>query len=301
MIAVGKFGQSAGNGLTSLAPGVTAFGVVPFMATVMLAATGVGLLALTLGTPGMIAVTALGAGAGNGLTALSVGMMAFSTVPLLAAGVLAATGAAFAVMSVGSLGLAAIALGGVPAAVGLEALTGALTAMGVAAATGIPFLGIGLLAAFGAALIPLTKALSSLAPLVISIGQAISLVFTTMANAFVIMEKSLPNLVQNFLPLLAMIAPIFLLSTAIMALSVSLLALGAASVVAMPALAVMGFAAGAGLGVANSVMGEEGGGDSGLLAEMQGLRADIKNLAVVVSLDSRQIYKGQVQTIKNNS
>jgi hypothetical protein len=63
----------------------------------------------------------------------------------------------------------------------------------------------------------------------------------------------------------------------------------------------MGFAAGAGLGVANSVMGEEGGGDSGLLAEMQGLRADIKNLAVVVSLDSRQIYKGQVQTIKNNS
>jgi hypothetical protein len=163
-------------------------------------------------------------------------------------------------------------------------------------------LGIGLLAAFGAALIPLTTALSSLAPLVIAIGQSISLVFTTMANAFVTMEKSLPNLVENFLPLLAMIAPIFLLSTAIMALSISLLALGAASIVAMPALAVMGFAAGAGLGVANSVMGGGGeGGDSGLLAEMQGLRADIKNLAVVVSLDSRQIYKGQVQTVKNNS
>ena len=302
MIAIGKFGKSAGKGLQSLAPGVTAFGAVPFMATIMLAATGVGLLALTLGTPGMIAVTTLGASAGKGLTALSVGMMAFSTVPLLAAGVLAATGAAFAVMSLGSLGLAAIALGGVPAAAGLEALTVALTAMGVAAATGVPFLGIGLLAAFGAALIPLTTALSSLAPLVIAIGQSISLVFTTMANAFVTMEKSLPNLVENFLPLLAMIAPIFLLSTAIMALSISLLALGAASIVAMPALAVMGFAAGAGLGVANSVMGGGGeGGDSGLLAEMQGLRADIKNLAVVVSLDSRQIYKGQVQTVKNNS
>ena len=295
--------EKTAAGQKQLAGGFTAMGQPGVgMGILNTALAGPALLLLAIGTPGMMAVGSFGVTAGSGLNALSVGMMAFSKVPILAAGVLAATGAAFAIMSVGSLGLAAIAIGGVPAAAGLDALSVALMAMGTAAATGIPFLGIGLLAAFGAALIPLTQALSSLAPLVISIGQAISLVFTTMANAFVMMEKSLPNLVQNFLPLLAMIGPIFLLSTAIMALSVSLLALGVASVVAMPALAVMGFAAGAGLGVANSAMGGgEGGGDSGLLAEMQGLRADIKNLAVVVNLDSRQIYKGQVQTVKNNS
>jgi hypothetical protein len=297
----GKEAQTAA-GQKQLAGGFTTMGKPGVgMGILNTALAGPALLLLAIGTPGMMAVGSFGVTAGSGLNALSVGMMAFSKVPILAAGVLAATGAAFAVMSVGSLGLAAIALGGVPAAEGLKALTLALTQMGAAALTGVPFAGIGLLAAFGFALMPLTKALSSLAPLVISIGQAISLVFTTMANAFVMMEKSLPNLVQNFLPLLAMIAPIFLLSTAIMALSVSLLALGAASVVAMPALAVMGFAAGAGLGVANSAMVGEGGGDSGLLAEMQGLRSDIKQLAVVVNLDNRQIYRGHVQNIKNNS
>lgn len=291
----------AADGQKQMAGGFTAMGQPGVgMGIINTALAGPALLLFALGTPGMIAVGQLGIKAGAGLTGISSGLMAFSAVPIAAVGTLAATGVAFAVMSLGSIGLAAVALGGEAAGAGLIALAGGLEVIGAAAATGVPLLGVGLIAAFGFALQPLTTALSSLAPLVTSIGQAISVMFTSMANAFIMMETSLPNLVTNFLPLIAMIGPIFLLSTAISALAVSLLALGVASVVAMPALAVMGFAAGAGFGMAGGEV-SAGGDDAGLLAEIQGLRQDIKQLAVVVSLDSRQIYKGQVQTIKNNS
>lgn len=299
--AGGKEAKTAAS-QKQMAGGFTAMGQPGVgMGIINTALAGPALLLFAIGTPGMMAISSFGVGTGKGLSGLSKGMMAFSAVPMIAVGVLAATGAAFAVMTLGTIGLAAIAIGGEAAGAGLIGLSAGLETIGAAAATGLPFLGVGLIAAFGFALQPLTTALSSLAPLVTSIGQTISVMFTSMANAFVMMESSLPNLVTNFLPLIAMAGPIFLLSTAIGALAISLLALGAASVVAMPALAVAGFAAGAGFGMMGGEVSAGGNGDAGLLAEIQGLREDIKNLAVVVNLDSRQIYKGQVQTIKNNS
>lgn len=295
-------GGNTGNNQKQMAGGFTAMGQPGVsMGILNTALAGPALLLFALGTPGMMAISSLGKNTGKGLLGLATGLMAFSAVPLLAVGVLAATAGAFTLMTLGSIGLAAVALGGVAAGAGLEGLAVGLTAIGVAAMTGVPFAGVALIGAFGVALMPLTSALSSLAPLVTSIGQAISIMFTSMANAFVLMETSLPNLIANFLPLIGMIGSIFTLSFAITALSISLLALGAASVVALPALAVIGFAAGAGFGMGGGEVSAGGGQDTSLLSEIQGLRSDIKQLAVVVNLDNRQIYRGHVQNVKNNS
>lgn len=292
----------AATGQKQMAGGFTAMGQPGVgMGILNTALAGPALLLFALGTPGMIAVGSLGMKAGTGLSEMAVGLMAFAAVPISAVGTLAATAVAFTLMTLGSIGLAAVAIGGVAAGTGLEGLAVGLMAIGTAAMTGIPFAGVGLIGAFGVALIPLTSALTSLAPLVTSIGQSVSLMFTSMANAFIMMETSLPNLIANFLPLIGMIGSIFTLSFAITALSVSLLALGAASVVALPALAVIGFAAGAGFGMMGGEVSAGGEGDASLLAEIQGLRSDIKQLAVVVNLDNRQIYRGQVQNVKNNS
>jgi hypothetical protein len=243
--------------------------------------------------------------AGIGLVEMATGLMAFSAVPITAVGTLAATGAAFAVMTLGSIGLAAVAIGGVAAGAGLIGLAGGLEAMGAAAATGLPFLGLGLIAGFGAAMIPLTYALSLLEPLVTSIGNTIVNVIGAISSGISQIVGSITSMMTAILPLLSIESALGLLAVAggFWALSASLMAFAGASLLAVPGmLAVGGFMAlGGDIMLGGNTAGGGNEGEGGLLEEIKGLRADIKNLAVVVNLDNRQIYRGHVQNIKNNS
>ncbi len=299
--------EKTAAGQKQLAGGFTAMGQ-PGVGKGILntALAGPALFLLGLGTPGMIAVGNFGLKAGAGLTEMSVGLMAFSAVPITAVGILAATGLAFAVMTLGAIGLAAVAIGGVAAGAGLISLAAGLEAMGAAAATGLPFLGLALIAGFGAAMIPLTYALSLLEPLVTSIGNVIVNVIGAIASGITQIVGSITTMMTALLPLLSVESALGLYAMAggFIALSASLMAFAATSLLAVPGMLAVGafMALGGDKMLGAGGEGASGGGEGGgLLAEMQGLRADIKNLAVVVNLDSRQIYKGQVQSKKNNS
>ena len=103
-----------------------------------------------------------------------------------------------AAMAVGSIGLAGIALLGVPAAAGMAALGAGLATLGAVAATGAPFLGVALIGALGAALIPFGAALALAAPAVIAVGTAIAGVITAIAGA---VTTVLPALTQSLIDL----------------------------------------------------------------------------------------------------
>lgn len=218
---------------------------------------GIGLAGMLPGLPtlwllGKMNLESVGVGLMN--LAIGVGFMGGGEVFMGALGLIA-TAVGLTAMLIGIPAMIAIASLGELTSIGLIALATGLTTLGGAASTGLPFIAVGLIAAFGVALIPLTYALSLLAPLVTAVGGVIVNVFGAMANAFVTISGALPTMVQNFLPLIGMILPIFGLAAAIMALSVSLIALSAAGVMALPALAVLGFAAGAG----TALMGGGGG------------------------------------------
>jgi hypothetical protein len=101
-------------------------------------------------------------------------------------------------LGAGAIGLAAVALLGAAAAAGMGALTGGLVALGTAAATGIPFLGVLLLGAFGLALIPFGLALGLVAPLITAVGTAIATVIMSIADAVVTV---MPALTQSLIDL----------------------------------------------------------------------------------------------------
>jgi hypothetical protein len=301
----GKEAQTAA-GQKQLAGGFTAMGQ-PGVGKGILntALAGPALLLLSIGSPGMLAVGYLGMKAGAGLVEMATGLMAFSAVPITAVGTLAATGAAFAVMTLGSIGLAAVAIGGVAAGAGLISLAGGLEAMGAAAATGLPFLGLALIAGFGAAMIPLTYALSLLEPLVTSIGNTIVNVIGAISSGISQIVGSITSMMTAILPLLSIESALGLLAVAggFWALSTSLMAFAGASLLAVPGMLAVGafMALGGDVMLGGNTAGGGNEGEGGLLEEIKGLRADIKNLAVVVNLDNRQIYRGHVQSIKNNS
>jgi archaellum component FlaC len=303
MMAVGAFGMKAGKGLTSLVPGLVGFGAVPISAVGTLAATGAALLLLSLGTPGMMAVGAFGATAGKGLSKLAVGLLSFAAVPLLAVGTLAATAGAFILMIPGAIGMGLFGLAASSAAAGLNLLGPALVSFGATAGT-FGLLGVGVILALAGAFVAFGYGLSLMTPAIQAIGVVITSVITSIATGISVIVGSITSMMTALLPLLSIDSALGLLAMAggFAALSASLMAFAGASLLALPGLlAVGGFMALGGdvmLG-GNSSGGE--GGDSGLIEEIRGLRADIKNLAVVVSLDSRQIYKGHVQNIKNNS
>jgi hypothetical protein len=303
MMAVGAFGMKAGKGLTSLVPGLVGFGAVPISAVGTLAATGAALFLLSLGTLGMMAVGSFGASAGKGLSKLAVGLVSFAAVPLLAVGTLAATAGAFILMIPGAIGMGLFGLAASSAAAGLNLLGPALVSFGATAGT-VGWLGVAVIAALAASFVAFGYGLSLMTPAIQAIGVVITSVITSIATGISVIVGSITSMMTALLPLLSIDSALGLLAMAggFAALSASLMAFAGASLLALPGLlAVGGFMALGGdvmLG-GNSSGGE--GGDGGLIEEIRGLRADIKNLAVVVSLDSRQIYKGHVQNIKNNS
>jgi len=236
MAAVSLLGTSAGTGLISLGTGLTAMsgGLVGAAA---LSVAALGFTLMTLGIPGMIGIALFGTAAGTGLTALGTGLTALSG-GLVGAAALSVAALGFALMTVGLPGMIGVALLGAPASAGLIALTTGLTAFGAAAATGIPFLGVLLLAAFGAALIPLAFALSLVAPLVTAIGSVIVNVITAIAQGIATIVGSLGQFLSTIIPMMSVEAAMGVLAFAgaFVALGFSLFTLGIFGSVAIPTL-----------------------------------------------------------------
>lgn len=138
-------------------------------------------------------------------------------------------------LGAGAIGLAAVALLGAAAAAGMGALTGGLVALGTAAATGIPFLGVALLGAFGLALIPFGLALGLVAPLITAVGTAIATVIMSIADAVVTV---MPALTQSLIDLATKIpmANLFVLAAALPFLGFGLISLGGALLFSAPGL-----------------------------------------------------------------
>ena len=305
-------GKGVGERLKDLSKGLRAMGDTKVLfGALNLIPTGLGFVAILPGIPGMLAVSLLGVGAGVGLKSMGVGLKAMGdTKVTLGAANLALAAVGFALMTVGAIGLAAIAIGGVGAAAGLTALAGGLAAFGNPATAGFILMGIGLLALFGAAMIPLTYALSLLAPLVESIGTAIGTMIMAIGQGISMIVTSLGDLMVKILPLMNLeaAAGIFAVAGAFFTLAASLGAVAVAGIAALPALTAVGLFGAVGGAIAGTIEGISGGGEgetanesdsmSELLNEIKGLRADLNNGKVAVYMDGKKVT-GTVAGVSN--
>jgi hypothetical protein len=290
--------EGGGGGLTSLAAGLKEMGSAKVLfGALNLIPTAAGLALMVIGIPSMMALGAFGANAGIGLEFIGVGLQALGTgTAFVGALTLSAAAVGFALMTAGAIGLAAVAIGGIPAGAGLSALAVGLTAIGTAAATGLPFLGVALIAAFGIALIPLTFALSLLAPLVTSIGNVIVGVITAVAGGISTIIGSIGQFMTQVLPLFSLESAAGLLAMAagFGALSLSLMGFAMASMMAIPGMIAVGAFLTLGGGELLGLGGEGEGGGGGsdmdeLITEIKGLRADLTSGKIGVNMDGASV------------
>lgn len=220
---------------------------------------------------------------GSGKVAMGVGVMALAG-PALALGVLALPFLAF--MSIPAVGK------GIEA--GLKGLAAGMTTLGNPATAIAILIGIGLLAAFGAALIPLTYAVSLLTPvleamgnIIIGVMQAIPPIITAIADGFVKMFGAVN--MDN-------IGPLLLLGPALIGIGMGLAVMSAAGLGALPiigALVALGVVAPALTGLANALFG--GGGGEGekddkmdlLIEEVRSLKTEMAS--ITVNLDGKKV------------
>jgi hypothetical protein len=201
-------GERVKTALSGLAEGLTSMGTgsVLMGAGALVIAAGAFILSI-VGIPGMLAIGSLGSSTATGLTALAGGLQSMSST-FAGVGALALTAGTFILMLGAIPGMLFVALTGSMVAAGLTALSTGLTAFGTAAANPMLWLGILALGAFGLAMIPLTFAISLLAPAIEAIGNVIMKVMagippiiTAVADGFVKLMGaiSLDNIAAFFL------------------------------------------------------------------------------------------------------
>ena len=285
--------EGGGGGLKSLAAGLKEMGSAKVLfGALNLIPTAAGLALMVIGIPSMMALGAFGANAGLGLEFLGVGLEKMGTTDaLFGAGVLAAAGIGFALLTPGILGLGAVALLGQPAAAGLEALGGGLKALGGAA--GKALIGVGILALFGIALMAVTYALSLLAPVFEAIGNVIVGTINAIANGISTVITSISQMMVQILPLLNLenAAGLLAMAGGFAALSASLMTFAVASVMAIPGMIAVGaFLAVGGGELLGGGEGEGGGSDMDeLINEIKGLRADLAAGKIAVNMDGASV------------
>jgi hypothetical protein len=194
-------------------------------------------------------------------------------------------------MIVGIPSLIAISTFGVPAGAGLTALGKGLKSLGNAGVAALK--GIALFALFGAALIPLTYALSLLAPLVESIGKGIGIMVESIGKGIATVVGSISELIVNILPLFSIeaAAGVLAMAGAFTALATSLLILGSLGSAAIPVLLAVGVV---GLAAGSLFGGGEGGDETTdrtgeLIDEIKGLRSDLNSGKIAVYVDGRKV------------
>lgn len=175
-------GEKLQTGLSGLASGLTSMGTgsVLMGAGALVIAAGAFILSI-VGIPGMIAIGSLGSSTSTGLTALASGLQSMSST-YAGIGALALTAGAFILMLGAIPGMLFVALTGSMVAAGLTGLAAGLTSFGTAAANPLLWLGIAALGAFGIAMIPLSYAISLLAPAIEAFGTVITSVFNGIAT-----------------------------------------------------------------------------------------------------------------------
>lgn len=184
--------------LTSMATGLIAMGVGSVaIGSANLIAAGIGFAASTIGAPGMLLISNLGTLTGTGLSGLAAGLTAMA--PTYAGvGALVAAGAAFTLMTAGTLGLGAVALLGEAAGVGLIGLAVGLEALGAAAATGLPFIGIAAIAALTLSLVPLGAAIALVGAGIMMAGKGIMGIIKSIGDVILAI---IPALTQSLIDL----------------------------------------------------------------------------------------------------
>ncbi len=228
---------------------------------------------------------------GNALKDLSSGLKSMADSKVLKGAFhLMVAAPAFVLMTAGAIGLAAIATMGVPAGLGLTALGKGLKSFGNAGMAALE--GIGLMALFGVALIPLTYALSLLSPLVESIGKGIG----TMAEGI---GKGIASIVDSISKLsLDSAIGVFALAAAFTSLSAALGMFAIAGLAAIPAMVAVGaFAATGGAELLGNAMG--GGntaGGNGVVDELKALRNDLTSGKIAVYIDGRKVTNSVATT-----
>jgi hypothetical protein len=270
-----------GSSLIPMAAGLTAMGTAAVAAgAANLIIAGIGFTAMIPGTIGMFLMSKINLVAlGTGLTTLATGLSAMSGT-FLGSAALAVSALAFTLMIPGALGMAAFGLAAPMAAAGLGIMGVALTAFGATA----PIAGIGI-----AMILGLASAFTLFGAGVMMIGDGIKSVMDGIGS----MVAILPELAVNMMQLTSMILPIFGLAAAITALAVSLIALSAASVLALPAMAIMGFAAGAG----NAIFGDGGNKDDEMITLLRSI--DSKIGGGVVKIGSKE-FKEEINKDTRN-
>jgi hypothetical protein len=233
---------------------------------------------------------------GGALKSLADGLKEMGNTKVLAGALnLIPTAIGLVAMIAGIPSLLAIAAVGVPAGKGLEALAGGLQALGEAGLAALK--GIALLALFGVALIPLTYALSLLAPLVESIGKGIGSMIESIGKGIATIVTSIGELLVNVLPLLNLEAAIGILAmaAAFTMLAGSLALLSTLGLGAIPVLLAVGAVGAIGASLFGGGDGDEAGGGGGdskmdeLITEIRGLRSDLNSGKIGVNMDGRKV------------
>ena len=164
--------STVGNGMAemAIALGFLGNGAVTKGAFNLIAA-GLGFTALLPGLPSLFFLSKIDiARVGTGLAELAIGLEAMAAT-FMGSLALVAAGLGFAVMTAGIPALIALSVFGELAGAGLFGLSVGLEAIGAVAATGLPFLGVALIAALGASLIPFGIALQYVANAVVTAAK----------------------------------------------------------------------------------------------------------------------------------
>lgn len=306
-------GEKAGDGLKSLAEGLEKMGTTKVLfGALNLIPTALGLLLMVVGIPSLMAIGAFGLNAGMGLLYLAEGLEKMGTTQVLFGALnLIPTALGFALMTLGVIGLAGVALLGAPAGAGLVALGSGLASFGATAGT-VGWLGVAVILALGAAFTLFAFGLSLLAPLVESIGNAIGSVVESIAAGIVMIVSSISDLLVNVLPLLNLeaAAGILAMAASFTVLAGSLALLSTMGLAAIPVLLAVGAVGAVGASIfgggEEGAEGAEGGGDrtGELIDEIKGLRADLIAGKIAVNIDGQKVTSNVgkvVSRISSNS
>ena len=279
--------------------------------------TGIGFALMSIGLPTLFVLSKIDISTvGTGLKSLAKGLSAFGDAKVLAgAGVLVVAGVAFALMTVGALGLAAVALLGAPAGAGLIALGAGLASFGATAGT-VGLLGVGVILALSAAFVAFGYGLGLMAPAIQAIGEVISGVITSIANGIAVIVGSISQMMTSILPLLSMdaAAALFAMAGGFIALSASMASFAVAGLLAIPAMLAVG--AFLEIGGGSVIETLNGGGEGGkgaedknakmdeLINEIKALRTDLNSGKIAVHMDGKKVTSGVskvVSTVSSNS
>lgn len=289
-------GSSIGDKLKDLASGLKEMGTGRVLfGAFNLIPTGIGLAAMLVGLPTLYFLSKIDlikVGLGLAELAIALGFMGTSQVMLGGVSV-GIAGAGFALMTAGIPAMGFISAFGAGISAGLNAVATGMLALGKAAKSGYVWLGVALLAAVGAAMIPYTYAISLLTPVIEAFGNVIMKTLTVLPPVITAVADGFIRFMDSIT--LEKVAAIGLLSLAFYGLASSLMFLGTAGILGLPAL--LGIAAAAsGIAIVAELFGiggssgETGAIEGGTLSEYESTMLEKMDHLISVTASNKDVY-----------